>query len=500
MSKRRRSGILLHLSALPSPYGIGDMGSSAYKFADFLQQTKQSLWQVLPLNPINQACGNSPYSGISAFAGNIFFISPQLLFEQGFLSQKDIKPRPNFRNDFCDYSRVITYKNKIFIKAYERFKSKKIEKCKYDSFCSRNSKWLDDFSLFQVIRENYGAKPWNLWDKKLKNRQGQALEEVKKKHKDELEKEKFLQYLFFKQWFLLKKYCNDKGISIIGDLPIYVSYDSADVWSNPRIFKLNKEKEPTFIAGVPPDYFSETGQLWGNPVYKWEVLKKSGFKWWLERFEHNFLCYDQVRIDHFRGLVAYWEVPQGAKTAVSGKWVKAPVRDFFDTLSKRFSHLPIIAEDLGIITPDVKKTLKELKFPGMKVLLFAFDEDNPQHPYLPHTYDNNCLVYTGTHDNNTIRGWFDNEASFKVKQRLFSYLRREVSAKEVCWELIRLAMSSVADTAIFPLQDILGLGQEARMNKPSAAKGNWQWRLRPGQLSDDICAKLSEMTKAYQRA
>jgi 4-alpha-glucanotransferase len=316
----------------------------------------------------------------------------------------------------------------------------------------------------------------------------------------DLEKEKVLQYLFFKQWDALKQHCNQKGIRLLGDLAIYVSLDSADVWAHPGIFKLDEEKKPSFVAGVPPDYFSKTGQLWGNPVYRWDVLKQTGFEWWVRRMTHHLRLFDAVRIDHFRGLVAYWEVPAGEKTAIPGKWVEAPADDFFQTLLSRCSPLPILAEDLGLITPDVKEVLDRFGFPGMKVLLFAFSEDHPMHPYLPHTYEKNCLVYTGTHDNNTLRGWFEKEASPEDRRRLFRYLGREVPSGEVPWELIRLGMMSVADLMILPMQDLLGLGQDARMNRPSIAEGNWEWRLLAEQLHSTAAQRLREMTEIYGRA
>lgn len=499
MDKKRGSGILLHITSLPSSYGIGDLGPGAYKFVDFLAGTKQSFWQFLPLTPTIQACGNSPYSSTSAFAGNTLFISPELLFEEGLLSAGDIESKPLFSQDSCDYTNVIPYKEKLFLSAYNRFKLKRKNLCEYQEFCSKNSVWLENFALFEVIRRNFNRKAWNQWEKELKTRRREKLQEVKKEFKDDLEKEKFFQYIFFKQWFLLKDYCNKKGISLIGDMPIYVSYDSADVWTHAHIFKLNKDKEPFYVAGVPPDYFSKTGQLWGNPVYQWEALKKSGFRWWIQRMKHNLACFDFVRIDHFRGLVAYWEVPRKETTAINGRWAKVPTRGFFKALFKSFPELPIIAEDLGLITPDVKEALKRLKFPGMKVLLFAFNEDNPAHPYLPHTYKSNCVVYTGTHDNNTVRGWFEKEAGCEDKKRLFRYLGKELLAKELHWEFIRLAMASIADRAIFPLQDILGLGEDARMNKPSTAMGNWRWRLLPGQLTPDVSKRLLEMTEVYGR-
>jgi len=500
MLKKRGSGILLHITSLTSPYGIGDFGPGAYRFADFLYQSKQMYWQVLPLNPTNPACGNSPYSSTSAFAGNPLLISPELLWHEGLLSEKDVQSKPGFPEHRCDFNNVITYKEKLFEIAFRNFKERKWLKEDYKEFCDRHAEWLNDFALFQVLRNHHGGLMWSQWKRKFRDRLTKDASAIKKEAKDEIEYVKFLQFVFFKQWFALKAYCNQKGINIIGDIPIYVSYDSADVWAHDKIFKLDDKKEPEFMAGVPPDYFSQTGQLWGNPVYNWEVLKETDFKWWIKRMEHNLACFDVVRIDHFRGLVAYWQVPKGEKTAVNGKWAEAPVYDFFNALFEALKHkLPIIAEDLGIITPDVRKAQEHFKFPGMKILEFAFGEDHPFHPYLPHTYDKNWVVYTGTHDNNTVKGWFENDASQDEKKRLFRYFGRELNGADLNWDIIRLAEMSVADMAIIPLQDVIGLGKEARMNTPSIPTGNWEWRYSTGQITQPMIDRLAEMAWVYGR-
>lgn len=496
---RRGSGILLHITSLPSAYGIGDLGQGAYKFVDFLRQAKQSFWQVLPLNPTEQFQGNSPYSSSSAFAGNPLLVSPELALEDGFLSKSDIPPVPDFPAETVDYPAVIEYKKKILEAAYKHFKHKK-DKSTYERFSFLNSSWLDDYALFTAIKHKFQESPWNKWDKELRDRNPQALQQAKKQLAESIEKEKFIQYLFFKQWFRLKGHCNSQGIKIIGDIPIYVNLDSADAWSNQALFKLNAEKQPLFVAGVPPDFFSATGQLWGNPVYDWKALKASGYRWWIQRMEHVLKLFDITRIDHFRGFVAYWEVASGESTAAGGKWVELDAENFFSALLKHFFSLSIIAEDLGMITADVREILYRFGFPGMKVLLFAFGEDKPLHPYLPHTYEKNCVVYSGTHDNNTVRGWFDKEANPEDKKRLFSYIGREVAAEDVHWEFIRLAMMSVANMVIFPLQDILGLGEETRMNLPSTTQGNWQWRNTAQQLSDALSKKLLKLTQTYARA
>ncbi|UCG92859.1 MAG: 4-alpha-glucanotransferase [candidate division WOR-3 bacterium] len=495
---RRGCGILLHITSLPSSYGIGDLGPRAYQFVDFLAEARQRFWQILPLNPTDVACDNSPYHSISAFAYNPLLISPEFLIKKGLLKNADEVRVPDFPEERVDYRAVTTYKKKIFRSAFERFRARRKTKT-YKKFCSANAHWLDDFCLFVALRDHFHGRVWSDWPIEMKNRQQKALNKFKKELREEIEMEKFLQYTVHHQWFSLKQYCNKRGIRIIGDIPIYVDYDSVDVWSNPEMYKLDRRKRSSVVAGVPPDYYSDTGQLWGNPLYRWNVLKKSRYDWWIRRVEHNAHLFDIVRIDHFRGLVAYWEVSAHEKTAIHGKWIKAPAMDFLGVLTKRFHHLPIIAEDLGTITQDVRAVIRHFKFPGMKVLLFAFGEDNPMHPYLPHTYENHCIVYTGTHDNNTIRGWFEKEATPEHKKRLFRYLGQRVSINRLHWEFIRLAMRSVADMVIVPMQDILGLGMKARMNHPGTSQGNWRWRVSAQQLTPTLAKKLSHMVETYGR-
>lgn len=498
---KRGSGILLHITSLPSQYGIGDLGPSAYRFADYLASARQTYWQVLPLNPTNPACMHSPYSSTSAFAGNPLLISPEILAREGLLSDEEAKCGVFFKKETCNFVESVELKEKLFTKAYKNFKSSKVPKDDYKKFCQDNSSWLDDYSLFHVIRRENDGRMWTEWKAKLRDRSKKDLALVKKEAKDEIDRVKFLQYIFFKQLSALKNYCNNKGISLIGDIPIYVSYDSADCWANTDIFKLDEKKQPTFVAGVPPDYFSKTGQLWGNPVYNWDRLKETEFSWWTERIRQNLAMFDVVRIDHFRGLVSYWEVPQGEQTAINGKWVHVPSKDLFDTLLKNFHKMQIIAEDLGIITQDVRDILKHYKFPGMKVLLFAFGENNPFHPYLPHVYGFNWVVYTGTHDNNTVRGWFENESNEGDRNRFFRYIGRDAGVNEVNWEFIRLALMSVARIAIFPMQDVLGLGSASRMNTPSTTEGNWLWRVTDEQLNNEgVRNRLAELTCTYGRA
>jgi 4-alpha-glucanotransferase len=495
---KRASGILLHITSLPSPFGIGDMGPQAYRFADFLAQAKQGFWQILPLNPTDPAYGNSPYNSISAFAGNPLLISPELMVQHGLLTQGDVEPFPGHPKGQVDYNAVISYKKNLLHLAYNRFKKTK-NRDEYELFCSENARWLDDFALFVALKAHYNGQVWSEWPLEVRDRQPEKLQALQRDLQDTIAMEKFLQYIVSRQWFSLKEYCNQKGIQIIGDIPIYVAYDSVDLWANPVIFRLDDTKRPHVISGAPPGYFSKTGQIWGNPLYRWDVLKERNYDWWIQRMEHTLNLFDVVRVDHFRGLVAYWEISAGEQTAINGRWVEVPVYDFFNTLRTRFPAFPIIAEDLGFITPDVREVMRHFGFPGMKVLLFAFGEDNPTHPYLPHNYEENAVVYTGTHDNNTARGWFEREAKPADKGRLFRYLGRKVSAQAVPWELIRLAMESKANLAIIPMQDILGLGEEARMNLPATGDGNWEWQLIPGQLTPTLVEQLREITETYGR-
>lgn len=496
--KRRASGILLHLTSLPSPYGIGDMGPWAYRFADFLTETRQSFWQILPLNP-TPAYSNSPYQGSSAFAGNPLLISPELLVQEGLLQESEAKGAAELPAAVVDYAAVRSRKEALLRLAYKRFRERGDGR-DYEEFCRSQLHWLDDYALFMVLKSRFQGKIWNEWPQELRKRNPEALRSVREEMLEDFEMERFLQFLFFRQWTALKDYCLRQGVQLIGDIPIYVHYDSADVWSHQEIFKLDGSGRPYVVSGVPPDYFSETGQLWGNPVYRWEVLRERGYDWWLQRLQHNLTLTDIVRVDHFRGLVAYWEVPATETTAINGQWVEVPVLELFRQLLKRFPYLPIIAEDLGTITPDVRELIHLFDLPGMKVLLFAFGDDLATNPYVPHNVVRNSVIYTGTHDNNTARGWFEKEAGPEVKQRLFAYLGREISVDEVHWELIRLAMMSVANLAIIPMQDILGLGEETRMNRPAGGAGNWEWRLLPEQLTVETAARLREMTINYGRA
>jgi 4-alpha-glucanotransferase len=499
--KWRASSILLHITSLPSPHGVGDLGPAAYRFADFLSRTKQSFWQVLPLNPTEPGHGNSPYSSASAFAGNPLLISPELLVQDDLLAGAEIESPPRFPPDRVDYHAAMAHKEKLFSLAHERLRANRQRfEDDYGRFCAEQADWLDDYALFTALKAQSQGGVWSDWPEEIRDRQQTALQDVGHHLRDRVEREKFLQYVFSKQWTALKKYCNRRNIQLIGDAPFYVSYDSAEVWTHPDLFKLNEEKKPTSVAGVPPDYFSETGQRWGNPIYRWDVLKQRGYDWWIQRMEHNLALFDLVRIDHFRGFGACWEVPAGEPTAVNGRWVEVPGEDFFLKLLRRTPYPRLIAEDLGTITPDVREIMNRFDLPGMRVLLFAFGGDPAEHPYAPHNYVKNCVAYTGTHDNNTVRGWFETEATPDDKQRLFRYVGRELSVDEVHWELIRLAMMSVANLVIIPLQDILGLGEEGRMNRPATTEGNWAWRLVPEQITPVVTEKLLELTQIYGRA
>ncbi|MDD5712026.1 MAG: 4-alpha-glucanotransferase [Smithellaceae bacterium] len=495
---QRGSGILLHISSLPSPFGIGDLGPGAYRFADFLAQASQRYWEVLPLNPTLPISGHAPYSSVSAFAGNLLLISPELLRQEGLVEKADLQESMLPEGNVVDYGAAAIFKEKILRIACTKFRQSP-QREGFAEFCRRERSWLDDYALFTSIRNRYRGKAWSAWPEALRDRQPEIIGESAKTLAAAIEREKFLQYLFFKQWCALKEYCRNLGVLIIGDMPIYINHDSADVWAHPDLFKLDEQKRPAFVAGVPPDFFSKTGQLWGNPVYDWDSLRRSGFKWLLDRFEHNFGLYDLLRVDHFRGYVGYWEIPAGEKTAVKGRWVEAPARELLEKLAKRRHGLPIIAEDLGMIDAKVREIMRDFHIPGMRPLLFAFGENMAHHSSIPHNVAQGNVIYTGTHDLNTARGWFETETTDGDRRRLSSYAGRKVTEKTVSWTLIRLAMASPADTAIIPMQDVLSLGAGARMNKPGTTKGNWQWRLGAKQLTTSLARRLYQLTALYGR-
>lgn len=494
--RKRAAGILLHISSLPSDFGIGDFGPEAYKFADFLARAGQSYWQVLPLNPPAPVRNNfSPYNSSSAFAGNTLFISPELLYRCGLLEKKALRNRPPSSKTLVNYQAVTAYKEKLFNLAYERFENNS----KYERFCAENEFWLDDFAIFTAASQHFRNRLWSEWPAELRDRKKSALKAVKTQLSSAINREKFLQFVFFKQWQDLKNYCLTLGIALIGDIPFYVAFESADVWSHPELFKLTKAKRPRFVAGVPPDMFSRTGQLWNNPVYNWDTLKKTGYRWWLTRFEHNLNLFDIVRLDHFRGFAAYWQIPARCKTASKGKWVAGPAENFFEKVFERFPVSAFFAEDLGRITPDVRELRDKFNLAGTKVLQSAFGENFATSTHNPRNLIKNSVVYTGTHDNNTIKSWFSNEADAGQKKILFEYLGDRVSVSEIHWALIKLAIGSVSNTVIIPMQDVLGLGGQARMNRPATIKGNWQWRLTSGKLNLRIAKRLRRLTKASRR-
>lgn len=498
MAFSRSSGILLHPTSHPGRYGIGELGREAYQFIDFLAQSGQKLWQILPLGPTGY--GNSPYMSFSAIAGNHLLISLDLLREKNLLSDADFEDIPDFPLDQVDFDKLIAWKIPLLRKAASNFVkgSDTILYKQFAGFCAGNADWLEDYALFMALSHAYQGKVWMEWPTEIRERHWGALETPKQELQEEIFLHKFLQFEFFEQWLALKRYANSLGIEIIGDIPIYVSHNSADVWANPQVFRLDPQTgNPLEVAGVPPDYFSETGQLWGNPLYNWDYLKNTGFDWWVRRLKAVLSLVDIIRIDHFRGLEAYWAVAFGQENAINGRWLKAPGYDLFNTIGARLGKLPIIAEDLGDIDQAVLDFRDHFAFPGMKILHFAFGGD-AGNPYLPFNVERNCVIYTGTHDNNTTVGWFQDNANDYEKARLYQYLGAP-SGQGVAWDLIRLAYSSVANQAIVPLQDVLGLGSDARMNTPSVAEGNWSWRYRQEALTGEYSERLRDLVNLFGR-
>jgi 4-alpha-glucanotransferase len=493
MQNKRSSGILLHPTSLPGNYGIGSLGKGAFGFVDFLHAAGQKLWQVLPLG--HTGYGDSPYQCFSTFAGNPILIDLDLLAGEGLLDRNALNSLPAFDENRVDYGKVIGFKHKQLKTAYLRFSEQHEKPEAYQQFIENNEGWLEEYVLFMALKERYDGKPWWEWPEALMQHQQKAVEKAKTELANETGFYRFCQYHFCTQWHNLKQYANDKGISIIGDIPLYVAHDSADVWSDTKYFQFDSNRKPMKVAGVPPDYFSETGQLWGNPLYNWEYMKANGFTWWHKRMQASLEMFDLVRIDHFRGFEAYWAVPYGEETAINGEWVKAPGMELFDTLRKKMGDLPVIAEDLGIITPEVEALRNEFEFPGMKILQFAFHSDHGNE-YLPHNYDRNFVVYTGTHDNDTLAGWYKNLEK-PIKHKVLEYT--DSYSKNVVKKLIRLAWSSVASMALIPLQDLLEAGSEARMNTPGTPSGNWQWRFTEEQLTEEHARWLARLTQIYSR-
>ena len=493
----RSSGILFHPTSLPGKYGIGTLGKEAYAFIDFLKKSKQKLWQIFPLGPTGY--GDSPYQSFSSFAGNPYLIDFDLLIEAHLLSEEDLKDIFFGDNEeYIDYGAIYNQKYPLLRKAYENFKSSDNNEMKgsLENFKRENSSWLNDYSLYISLKNHFNGLPWNEWAQDIKNREDGAMHHYRNELADDIEYHNFIQFLFFKQWGDVKRYANENGIKIIGDIPIFVAADSSDAWANPEIFLFDKERKPVKVAGVPPDYFSATGQLWGNPLYNWEKLRDTNYNWWVERVRANLSTCDIIRIDHFRGFEAYWAVPYGDDTAINGQWEPGPGIDLFNAIKSQLGELPIIAEDLGLMTQGVIDLREATGFPGMKILGFAFDSGE-ENDYLPHTYTRNCVVYTGTHDNDTLVGWFQ-----KAKEEDREFARNYLNSRadeEIHWDAIRGAWSSVACMAISPVQDFLGLGSEARINTPGVASGNWQWRLKQGVLTDELAEKIAKLTKIYSR-
>jgi len=497
----RTSGILLHVSCLPSAYGIGDLGPGARAFATFLHQAGQSCWQILPLNPTASFMGSSPYSSPSVFAGNPLFISPEDMTGQGLAEPGDIRALERPDNGRIDYQDLERARGAFLDRVFERLADRLDDLPGYRAFVDQNLEpWLDGYALYRVLKDRAGGACWCDWDPSLRGRDRESLDEVRRTSARELNRVKFEQYLFFSQLARLRKHLAGLGIRLIGDVPIYPTYDSADVWEHQDIFKLDDDGAQTALAGVPPDYFSETGQLWGNPVYRWDVLEERGFDWWLARLEQGLACADVLRLDHFRGFAACWEVPPEAETAKGGHWVEVPGHAFFTAIKKRFPKMPFIAEDLGLITQDVLDLRDDFGLPGMRVLLFGFGDDIAESTNALHNHESCCVAYCGTHDNNTVRGWFEQEAGEQEKRHLALYLGKEISAQSVAWDLVRLSLSSVARTAILPMQDVLRLGAEARLNTPATADGNWGWRLPNTAPDDKLAANLVKITKLFGRA
>ena len=495
MQFARSSGILLHPTSLPGAYGSGDLGSSAYQFVDWLVSAGQSLWQMLPLGPAGMA--NSPYMSLSAFAGNPLLIDLEDFVSHGLLAQQDLQALSVESNDRVNYDTATRYRMNLLRKAAQNFfeHGSEQDRSQFDAFCKEEKRWLDEYSLFQALNDCYGGRQWTEWEREYVHRKPVALKQAAEKWTAQVNYHKFMQWCFIRQWKKLKNYANDRKVKLVGDIPIFVAHHSADVWSNQEAFSLDKNGNPLFVAGVPPDYFSEDGQRWGNPLYRWDVMKEQKYNWWIERFRKTFELFDILRIDHFRGFEAYWRIPAKEKTARVGKWIKGPGEDLFEAIIKKLGTLPIIAEDLGVVTPEVVALREKFSFPGMKVLQFAFSTD-PQDAFLPHAYERNYVVYTGTHDNDTTIGWYQ-----KSTEHERDFVRRycKTSGNEINWDFIQLALQSVANIAIVPFQDVLGLGSEGRMNFPGTVDGNWEWRFTWEQLQPWATTRLYELSALYGR-
>jgi 4-alpha-glucanotransferase len=506
MERPRASGILLHPTSLPGRFGIGELGPEALRFVDFLSAGGQRLWQVLPLGPTGY--GDSPYQCFSAFAGNPLLVSLDVLEAEGLLAPADLADVPPFPEREVDFGPVIDFKRPLLTRAFERFRdgADAAQREAFQGFCQAQAAWLDDFALFMAVKAAHGGVAWTDWDREIAARRPEALERWRRERTEEIEGVRFTQFLFFRQWSELRRHCHARHIRIMGDVPIFVAHDSADVWAHPELFRLDDEGRPTVVAGVPPDYFSATGQLWGNPLYRWDELARTGYAWWIARVRSTLSLVDLIRLDHFRGFEAYWEIPASAPTAATGQWVKGPGADLFEALRADLGTLPIVAENLGVITPEVEGLRARFGFPGMAILQFAFGGDPQGSDFIPHNYPRDRVVYTGTHDNDTVVGWWTSGVGESTRtaeeveaEREFAKRYLHSDGQEIHWDFIRALLGSVAELAIVPLQDVLGLGSEARMNVPARPGGNWRWRVTADAVTPEIRRRLREMTEDYGR-
>ena len=506
MEIARQSGILLHPTSLPGRFGVGDLGPEAHRFVDFLSETKQRLWQVLPLGPTGY--GDSPYQCFSAFAGNPLLVSPERLRKDGWLGAADLAKAPAFSDQGVDFGAVIAWKRELLKRAGAGFEKGASAKAResFEGFRQANP-WLADYALFMALKEAHRGTAWTRWERDLANRRPLALEKARRELQADVRVHEFAQFLFLQQWAELRAHAQARGIRIMGDVPIFVAHDSADVWAHPELFVLSSDGSPAVVAGVPPDYFSETGQLWGNPLYRWETMARTGYVWWVERFRAVLGLVDLVRLDHFRGFEAYWEVQGKDLTAVHGRWVKGPGDALFEALAAALGQLPIVAENLGVITPEVEALRERFGFPGMAILQFAFGTDASAECFKPHNYPRHLVVYTGTHDNDTIAGWWSGGVGDSTRTAEDVQAERDhcreylgIEGREIHWDFVRAVLASVADLAVIPLQDVLGLGSEARMNVPAKPAGNWRWRFTWEQVTGGVRDRLGRMTEMYSRA
>lgn len=503
----RAAGILCHITSLPGRWGLGDLGGAAHRFVDWLADAGQGLWQILPLGP--PGYGESPYQSFSAFAGNPLLVGLDRLADEGWLSRRDLESAPTFDATSADFEHVGPFRHACLARAFDEFRgsASSAQRAEFDAFRHEQADWLDDYALFSALKGAHHGRPWTEWGAALVKRDPKAIQVRSQALADAIDREAFIQFQFDRQWRELKAHAGQRGIRLMGDVPIFVAHDSADVWTDQSLFFLDEHGRPTVIAGVPPDYFSETGQRWGNPLYRWDVMRDDGYAWWIRRLRHALSDFDLIRLDHFRGFEGYWEIPGDAPTAAGGRWMPGPGASFFRRVHDELGELPLVAEDLGVITPAVDALRDEFDFPGMRILQFAFGDDPKGPAYRPHNYPRNCVVYTGTHDNDTTLGWFHSQAGVGTtrtaaqieEERTFVLKYVGTDGHEIQWDMIRLALASVADTAIIPMQDVLGLGTDARMNLPGSTTGNWRWRFREDQLSDASAARLAELSRMYDR-